>query len=367
MKHKLHPSVLPISKHCNSTITFLSYLSHPKPKIDNCGNDCPGGSGSNWATIMSYCSSCSGGMSNILASFGGMYKNNGLPITDINNWMDNPELVENFNGERISVDPRRESYRMFMHVFSRHNRNGCLAKTVLTPPPTQVPTSSPKPTVPQSPVQVALYDETLGVPKCSDVGGGCDSGSDLLKGRGTTLSKDGEGNGEANGPNTLDSCKDNNLGNHLEDESVERIKVVSLNGGALVPGTEVEIEATVFAWDYHQDTIDFWYTADAMNPKWILIQSVRPAVSDTTKKIRARYTLPQGGLQAVRVVIRYLGSPASPCPNSGYDDKDDLAFAVGAPIPSSVSKLDFMCMVFSSFSTSRHPKCFVNIITCRLR
>jgi leucyl aminopeptidase len=46
------------------------------------------------------------------------------------------------------------------------------------------------------------------------------------------------------------------------------------------------------------------------------------------RTLSATYTLPAGGpLQAVRARYRYLGV-ASPCLTGGYDDHDDLVFAV---------------------------------------
>ena len=45
-----------------------------------------------------------------------------------------------------------------------------------------------------------------------------------------------------------------------------------------------------------------------------------------------RYTLPYGALQAVRAQFRWGGgAPSSECVNLGYNDRDDLAFAVSLP------------------------------------
>merc|ERR1712183_37751 len=81
---------------------------------------------------------------------------------------------------------------------------------------------------------LAEFDSSLGVPRCSGVAAGCDSG-DLLNGRGCS---------ETNGPNTLDSCADG----VSAIEAVESINVYALNGGVLEEGASVEITADVHTW-----------------------------------------------------------------------------------------------------------------------
>jgi len=297
------------------------------PVIDTCGNTCPSGSATQWSTIMSYCHLCSGGDNNIYYSFGGSWSGSGSK-TDINNWIEEPVLTANANGARTSVNPKRCSNKMYNHVASP-TRSTCTAISVTqgpTPAPTPgvpTPPPSPKPTVVQSPVIMAAYDSSLGAPKCSASGGGCDSGPDLLKSHGGMPSPV-----ELNPPNTLDSCNDGANGSYQVDESVESIKVVSVTGGPIQPGVEMKIEAKVFAWSTSADTADFWYAANANSPVWVLIASVKPTASSAFNTLSANYVLPEGSLQAVRVVLRYGGS-AVPCPTSGWDDIDDLAFVVG--------------------------------------
>jgi len=94
------------------------------------------------------------------------------------------------------------------------------------------------------------------------------------------------------------------------------------------------IEAKVWAWnDGSQDMADFYYSASANNPEWKLIGS-RPAGGPDERTLSIQYTLPSNSpLQAVRVSIRYQGSP-NECPGGGWDESDDLVFAVD-PTPSS--------------------------------
>ena len=102
-----------------------------------------------------------------------------------------------------------------------------------TPNPTEPVTSPPTNFIPTPPTGSGLaeFDSSLGVPRCSGVAAGCDSG-DLLKGRGCS---------EANGSNTLDSCADG----VSAIESVEAINVYALNSEVLEEGASVEITADV--------------------------------------------------------------------------------------------------------------------------
>lgn len=168
----------------------------------------------------------------------------------------------------------------------------------------------------------ASYDPGLKVPRCIDLGEGCDSGS-LINGRG------GLGP-EANAPNTLGgSCADGTSGAYHSDESVDRLQIYTNDGSPLAPGKAVTIATTVYAWSgYTSDHLDLYYTSDANNPSWTYITTLTPTAAGV-QTLLAGYTLPLSGAttQAVRAVFRYGGS-ASPCGSGGYDDRDDLAFAV---------------------------------------
>jgi hypothetical protein len=296
------------SKHTNE-------VAHYDPPIDTCGlGQCPATPGYGWSTIMSVCQGCPGAYGNIMYSFGGDYDGSG-DVNDILNWPANPTLVANYDASHYSVDPNREAQRMFLHIFSRAP-TGCVALSspapLLTPAPTLSPTSSHG---------IALYDSSLGAPKCSSVTTSCFSGS-LLNSRGGI-----GGISEPNGSNTLDACTDGSTGNYHVDESVDSIKVSAV-GGNIQPGAAVKIDAKVWAYSTTADFVDFFYANDATNPQWQLISTLNPSAAGAND-VSAQYTLGNGSLQAVRVVIRYNGA-ASPCPGGAYDDVDDLAFVVGA-------------------------------------
>jgi leucyl aminopeptidase len=154
------------------------------------------------------------------------------------------------------------------------------------------------------------------------VGSSCDSGPSLLLGRDTLA-----GGTEPNQPNTINnSCADGIVGTFHSDESNDRIVVVS-KGGTLTQGTQATITATVWAYSsFTLDQLDLYYAANANSPSWVLIGTFTPTGSGA-QNISATYTLPTGNLQAVRANFRYNGSP-SPCSPGGYDDHDDLIFAV---------------------------------------
>src|SRR5439155_345835 len=74
----------------------------------------------------------------------------------------------------------------------------------------------------------ATYDATLKAPKCLTVGASCESGT-LLVSRGSITPTS-----ELNAPNTINnSCGDGTLGNFHLDESLDRLKVSTVDGTAL--------------------------------------------------------------------------------------------------------------------------------------
>jgi hypothetical protein len=155
-------------------------------------------------------------------SYGGIFHDSGNK-SDISNWIDTPKLVTDYDNTHKSVDPRRVAHRMFSHVSSR---GSCV-----------MPPVSPGP-----PVLFATYDATLKVPKCTAVAKMCSSGN-LLEGRGNIGPAEG-----GTSPNSLDTCVDGTNGSYLSDESLEAIKVSSVDGDFLTAGLPAEIEAAAYVW-----------------------------------------------------------------------------------------------------------------------
>ena len=169
--------------------------------------------------------------------------------------------------------------------------------------------------------QAAIYDAALKAPKCAAVGSSCDSGPSLLLGRSTK-------GPEPNQPNTINtSCADGTSGTFHSDESNDRLKVSTVDGGPFAPGKTVRIDATVWAWTTPSaDSLDLYFAANAASPTWTLVGSLKPTAA-RAQTLSAQYTLPAGAQQAVRAQFRYQGS-ASPCTSGAYNDRDDLIFAV---------------------------------------
>jgi hypothetical protein len=182
--------------------------------------------------------------------------------------------------------------------------------------------------------QTAVFDAALQAPQCASVGISCDSGATLLLGR------DGKGP-EPNQPNTInDSCADGASGTFHIDESNDRIKIATTDGSNFAPGKTVRVEATVWAWTTPSaDRLDLYGAANAGSPSWTFIATIAPTVAGS-QTLSATYTLPSGGLQAVRARFRYQGS-AAPCGTGSYNDHDDVVFAVDTPATTVVFSDDF--------------------------
>ena len=174
----------------------------------------------------------------------------------------------------------------------------------------------------------STYDVALKAPKCGQAGSACDSGN-LLNGRDSI-----SGGQEPNQPNTIyNSCADNTAGTYHADESIDRIKVSTLDGTNLAPGKTVKIEVTVWAFSATDDFLDLFYAPDATNPNWTYITTIVPSVSGA-QVLSTTYTLPTGSdLQALRANFLYQGAATSCSGGSGnYDDHDDLIFAASSSV-----------------------------------
>ena len=180
----------------------------------------------------------------------------------------------------------------------------------------------------------ATFDAARQAPSCgATVGRSCDTGASLVLGRANL-------GPEPNQPNTInDSCADGTSGTFHVDESNDRIKVSTTDGTNFAPGKTVTIAATVWVWTTPtSDRADFFYAADAANPSWTLIGTVVPTAAGAQTLTRT-YTLPSGGMQAVRVQFRFQSTSAA-CSAGAYNDRDDLVFAVGGAPPSTTVYFD---------------------------
>ncbi len=172
----------------------------------------------------------------------------------------------------------------------------------------------------------AIYDPTFRAPRCASPGAICDTAS-LVTGRA------GVGP-ELNAPNTIiSSCADGGAGEFHSDESVDRIRVSTTDGGVFAPGKEVRVDVTVWSYDGVSDVLDLYYATNASSLQWKLLRTSQ-SPSPGPGMISATYVLPDGKLQAVRAQYRYSPiplSPDGPCHVGSYNDRDDLVFAVEIP------------------------------------
>jgi hypothetical protein len=174
------------------------------------------------------------------------------------------------------------------------------------------------------PVGNATFDATLKVPRCLTAGAFCDTGG-MIDGRGPL-------GPETNTPNTINAtCTDGTSGTYHSDESLDRLKISTTDGSLLAAGKTVLIEATV--WSYStSDSIDLYFAPDATNPVWTLLVTKPTTVSQQVQILSTTFVLPSATLPVIRGNFRYVGSPGS-CTTGGYDDRDDLVFALSTAPP----------------------------------
>ncbi|WP_242393559.1 Ig-like domain-containing protein [Anaeromyxobacter oryzisoli] len=179
----------------------------------------------------------------------------------------------------------------------------------------------------------AALDASLGVPACSAGESFCDTGA-LIDGRGIPV--------EPNAPNTIHaSCTDGDQGVYHQDESLDWLKVSSVDGLALTAGKRARVESRVWSYTgWSDDALDLFYTTTPDAPSWVWFATLKPSAPGA-QLLTAEYVLPSGARQAIRGRFRYGGAVAAcgtgtviePGTNKVietglYDDHDDLVFAV---------------------------------------
>jgi hypothetical protein len=174
------------------------------------------------------------------------------------------------------------------------------------------------------PPGTAVLDPALRVPTCAGPAAFCDSGS-LLVGRGPI-------GPEPNTPNVLlAGCADGAGGTFHSDESLDRLRVATVDGGPLRAGATVRVEATVWAYaGYTADYLDLYYATNASSPSWRLLGTLSPTRAGT-QVLTATTALGAGERQVIRGQFRYGGSATSGCLSGSFNDRDDLVFAVETP------------------------------------
>ncbi|NTX16859.1 S8 family serine peptidase [Myxococcus sp. CA056] len=166
---------------------------------------------------------------------------------------------------------------------------------------------------------IADYDSTLLAPRCTALTASCDTGQ-LVRGMG------GVGP-EPHAPNTLGgSCPDGEEGTYLVTATLEGLRITSQDGGPLTAGRQVTLTATVFGFVPFLEEVNLFHAPDARTPQWTHVARLQVEVPGE-HELSTTFTLPDGGLQAIRGVLGTNPSHAS-CEPGMWLDHDDLAFSV---------------------------------------
>jgi subtilisin family serine protease len=177
-----------------------------------------------------------------------------------------------------------------------------------------------------TPVGNAVYDPVLKAPRCNVIESFCDTGG-LVDGRDTI-----SGGNELNQPNTINnSCADNTAGIYHGDESLDRVRLSTVDGTPLEAGKMVRAQVTVWVWSSASNFLDLYFAPDANTPTWAFL-ATKTATANGLQVIEHIFALPSGPLPALRAHWRYVGV-AAPCSNSGFDDSDDLILPTGVGSP----------------------------------
>ncbi len=159
----------------------------------------------------------------------------------------------------------------------------------------------------------------LGAPACANPSASCTSGP-FLAGRGPV-------GPEPNQPNAIDGCADGAAGTFHVDESIDELKVATLDGTELTEGATVAVSVKLWAGAaYASDRVDLYTAGDASAPQWNFVGTYA-IYQQGAQTLIPKIVLPAGATQVVRAVLRQSGSAAA-CTAGPYDDHDDLVFAV---------------------------------------
>jgi hypothetical protein len=167
---------------------------------------------------------------------------------------------------------------------------------------------------------IADPDPVLLAPRCNTVGPSCDTGV-LVRGSGTM-------GPELHAPNTLGaSCPDGDYGSYLITSSLEGLRIATTDGRPLAPGRQVTVTASVWASFPYWEALDLFHAPDASHPVWTHLARLTPSDVEA-QELSTTFTLPEGGVQAIRGVYGNRRDVAS-CAPDGFTDHDDLVFTVG--------------------------------------
>jgi len=196
----------------------------------------------------------------------------------------------------------------------------------------------------------ATWNPAYQVPMCEQ-GAACDT-TGLVNGR-SLLGP------EPNTPNTVNgSCYDGYAGSYHTDESIDRVRVHTLDGSPMAPGKTVQVDVTVWAYaDGSADALDIYYASNGPSQDWTYLTTLTPA-GGGQQTLSAQFTLPESAsnIEGVRAGFRFGGSPST-CDDGPFNDRDDLLFLVGDPKFPPAASYSYSCngMSCAFTDTSNDP------------
>jgi len=98
---------------------------------------------------------------------------------------------------------------------------------------------------------------------------------------------------EPHQPNTImNTCADGSDGRFHVDESIDFVRVSTVDGGPFAAGKTVTVAATVWVFASNSDFLDLYFASDASNPSWTFVGTQSPPPGTTgLQTLSATYVL----------------------------------------------------------------------------
>jgi len=177
---------------------------------------------------------------------------------------------------------------------------------------------------------LATYNPTYQTPYCASNVSSCRTGPVLVRSRNNIA-----GVAEPNQPNTyMGACADGAFGTFHKDQSLDSLRVTTLDGGPLANGKLVRVDAEV--WSIKQkgnyDSLDLFISTNSAQ-SWTALNTIH--ISENGAHIlSSTVTLPSQGTVAI-LRGSYLDgdAPGDPCPSyAANGDRDDLVLYLTPPV-----------------------------------
>ena len=196
-------------------------------------------------------------------------------------------------------------------------------------PPTSSPTITPSRAIVDPFSQMAVYDSGhYNALRCFSVGSSCDTGIELSYNIAPN---------RTNSLYTVDNCSVESVDAHIRNESVMRLKVISVDGQNMTVGSKVRIIATVATSKNtterdppDQMNVAHFFSSTNTFPGWRYLKTVFiPSNDRSTTDVHCDFILTEGDTQVIRVNYGYHELTIGSCISTNhFSDIIDLVFAV---------------------------------------